>query len=117
MKNKTPRGRAVTDVVALLRCMSRGKQAEFYTSLEWRRCREAYKKSVGGLCELCKDKGLIVPGKIVHHVVHITPENVDNPEITLNFSNLKLLCMDCHAEVHGKPKRYVINADGSVECR
>ena len=40
---------------------------DFYTTFEWKRCREAYAKSVGGLCERCLKKGLVVPGEIVHH--------------------------------------------------
>ena len=95
--------------------MSEGRQAEFYNSPEWKQCREAYKKSVGGLCERCKDRGMIVPAKVVHHIVHLNADNLDDPTITLGFNNLMCLCQNCHAEIHGKPKRYVINADGSVE--
>ena len=37
---------------------------------------------------------------IVHHLIELDPVNINNPEITLNFNNLELLCRDCHAEVH-----------------
>lgn len=95
--------------------MSEGRQAEFYNSTEWKRCRESYKKSVGGLCEMCKSRGKITPAKVVHHKTHITADNLDDPSITLSFDNLMALCVNCHAEIHGKPKRYRVNADGSVE--
>lgn len=43
----------------------------FYNSTTWKKCREGYIKSVNGLCERCLDKGMIVPGKIVHHKVYL----------------------------------------------
>lgn len=95
--------------------MSEGRQAEFYNSTEWKRCRESYKKSVGGLCEMCKARGKITPAKVVHHKIHLNAQNIDDVNLTLNFSNLMALCQDCHAEIHGTPKRYRVNADGSVE--
>ena len=47
----------------------------------------------------------------------LTPENIDNPEITLNYNNLELLCRQCHAEVHDKRKkcrRFTIGPDGEI---
>ena len=41
----------------------------FYSSRAWRDCRDAYARSVGGLCERCRAKGLITPGTEVHHKV------------------------------------------------
>lgn len=88
---------------------------QFYTSTAWKDCRTAYKKRAGGLCEVCAAKGLIVPGDIVHHIVHITPMNINDPTITLNPANLQLVCRDCHAEIHRKnQKRYKVGDDGRV---
>ena len=87
----------------------------FYKSKTWQRCRKAYASSQGGLCERCRKRGLIVPGEIVHHKIHLTAENITNPNITLDFCNLEFLCRDCHAEVHSTPdRRYVIGPNG--EC-
>ena len=72
----------------------------FYNSKAWRRCRETYKKSVGGLCERCKKEGLIVAGTMVHHKEKLTPENINDPTITLSWNNLELLCRECHALEH-----------------
>jgi len=94
--------------------MSRGKQAEFYKTAQWVNCRDAYLRSVGGLCEKCKAKGLITPAVIVHHKVHITPENVDDPTVTLSFDNLMAVCRLHHAELHGNVKRFRVEADGTV---
>jgi 5-methylcytosine-specific restriction endonuclease McrA len=72
-------------------------------------------RSVGGLCERCLKKGLIVPGEIVHHKVYISPDNINDPAITLNPDNLELLCRDCHAEEHmDRRKRYKLDNLGRV---
>ena len=94
--------------------MSRGLQAEFYSSKVWQECREAYKKKAGGLCEVCKSKGIITAGVIVHHKKHINSSNVKDPNITLNFDNLMLVCEKCHGKEHGKKKRYSVSADGTI---
>lgn len=81
----------------------------FYKSKEWKDCRIAYIKSVGGLCENCMKQGIYKPAIIVHHIEHITPQNIENPEITLSNGNLKALCRDCHAKEHATQKRYFID--------
>lgn len=64
---------------------------KFYNSKAWKECREAYITTVFGLCEHCSD-----PGYIVDHIKEITPDNIDDPEITLNHENLQYLCTPCH---------------------
>jgi 5-methylcytosine-specific restriction endonuclease McrA len=85
----------------------------FYTSRAWRHCRENKLKEAGGLCEICYSRGLIVPAVHVHHKIHITPDNLDNPAITLDHSNLMALCEECHAEQH-RTKRWRCDPDGHV---
>lgn len=94
-------------------------QAVFYGSRAWKNCRREYKKSVGGLCERCKAKGLIEPGYIVHHKQYVNAHNISDPNVLLSFDNLELLCMDCHNKEHNrekKHKRYLIGEDGKVFC-
>lgn len=67
----------------------------FYKSKAWRDCREAFFISKHGLCERCGR-----PGKIVHHKKYLTPENINDPNITLSFENLELLCSSCHSNEH-----------------
>ena len=91
---------------------------EFYSSKTWQRCREGYRKSVGGLCERCLKQGRYTPGVIVHHKVHITPENIDDPNVTLDWRNLELVCRDCHAVEHGAAEhRYEADALGRISAR
>ena len=85
----------------------------FYTTRAWRRCRESYLSSVGRLCEICLSKGLIEPAVHVHHKKPITPENLNDPRITLDHSNLMALCEECHQAQHRK-KRWRCDALGRV---
>ena len=88
----------------------------FYSSRAWKSCRDAYIRSVGGLCERCRAKGHIVPAEIVHHKIHITPENIVRPEIVLCWDNLECVCRQCHAELHGAQgaRRFTVAPDGTV---
>ena len=86
-----------------------------YKSAAWERCRKSYLQSVGGLCERCLKSGQYNPAVIVHHKIHITPENITNPEITLSHSNLEALCRKCHGEAHSNNiRRYTVDALGRV---
>ena len=89
----------------------------FYKSKAWQRCRDGYAASVGGLCEDCLAKGLYRPGEIVHHMVELTPENINDPAVALSWSNLRLLCRDCHAKRHGARRRYRVDPAGRVTSR
>ena len=90
---------------------------KLYKSKAWQRTREAYAASVGRLCEDCLDAGIYNIGEIVHHRVEITPDNIDNPDITLNWDNLRLVCRDCHAKAHGSTKRFKVDAFGRVTTK
>lgn len=87
---------------------------EFYKSLAWKECRAAYLKSVGGLCERCLRDGKYTAAVIVHHKVNITPENICDPTVTLNWGNLEAVCRLCHAAEHGKEKRFTVDPFGRV---
>ena len=68
---------------------------DFYLSKQWRKVRDYAFKRDFGLCVRCG-----APGAIVHHKIHLTPRNIDNPFISLNPDNLETLCRDCHAAEH-----------------
>lgn len=87
----------------------------FYKSIAWKNCRDAYMKKVGGLCEECYKLGLIVPAEEVHHKIHLTADNINDPNITLSFGNLIALCREHHRREHSpNKKRYIIDAKGEV---
>lgn len=90
----------------------------FYKSIQWVNCRNSYMKSVGGLCEDCYRKGKITPAEEVHHIKFITPQNINDPNITLNWKNLVALCRECHKKRHGTiERRYDIDEWGRVTTK
>ena len=87
---------------------------QFYCSQAWKQCRAAYKQYRRGLCERCLAKGIYTPGVIVHHKIHLTPDNIHDPNISLSFDNLQLLCRDCHAIEHKPDQRYKVGELGQI---
>lgn len=73
---------------------------QFYASEAWHRCRLGYishRRSIdGGMCEECREH----PGYIVHHREHLSPANIQDPEVSLNWDNLEYVCKDCHDRIH-----------------
>lgn len=90
---------------------------EFYQSRAWKDCRESYLNKAKGLCEECLKKGLYTPADTVHHKVHLSQENINDPSITLSFDNLEAVCRDCHAMKHRGVKRYKVDEEGRVIVR
>lgn len=80
--------------------MAREFAKSFYHSKQWKKTRDAYAAKRHWLCERCLRLGFYSRGEIVHHKVHLTPENINDPSISLSEDNLELLCRDCHAKEH-----------------
>lgn len=96
-------------------------QKQFYSSMPWRRAREAYKayrKALdGGMCEVCHCE----LGKIVHHKVWLNDDNCNDPDIALNPENFRYECQTCHNKEKdgetfyaGAGGRYRFDADGEI---
>ena len=73
------------------------KWAEWlYKSKEWREVVRPYIiERDGGLCVRCGE-----PGSIVHHIIWLTPENINDPLIAFGEDNLELVCEKCHGAEH-----------------
>ena len=67
----------------------------FYASMAWTKCRLAFLKSKFFICERCEGAATIA-----HHKEYLTPDNVNDPYVTLNWDNLEALCQDCHNKEH-----------------
>jgi 5-methylcytosine-specific restriction enzyme A len=80
--------------------MARDFSKRLYNSAKWRKCREGYIASKHGLCERCLSKGTHTPANTVHHIEYLTPDNINDVTITLNWDNLELLCATCHQHEH-----------------
>lgn len=97
--------------------MAKDFAKSFYNSTAWKNCRDEYKKSVGYLCERCLQSGKCVLGDIVHHKIKLTPANINDPTVTLNFDNLELVCRSCHRKAHGRndsERRYIVGENGKI---
>lgn len=64
-----------------------------------------------GLCERCFVLGRTELAKLVHHKRHVTPENVNDPKVTLAYDNMQRLCQDCHAYVHSDHQGRTVKFD------
>ena len=93
---------------------------KFYHSKEWRGTlgkdgkyhggmRNFIMDRAHGLCERCVERARkgevppdreLTPADVVHHITPLSPENMDDPSVTLDPANLMALCHDCHTEVH-----------------
>ena len=72
----------------------------FYHSKAWENVRAFVMARSLGLCERCLARGVLKPANVVHHKVPLTPDNVADPDISLNPERLVALCDECHTEVH-----------------
>lgn len=73
---------------------------EFYSSGAWKSLREQIRKRDKEICQYC---GKMIKNKgIVHHIKEITPDNINDPNITLNPDNLILVHDECHKKIHKK---------------
>lgn len=99
---------------------------KFYDRAAWRVARENALMRDRYLCVLCKKQGDIKPADVVHHKIHLSLDNMDNPKIAYNLDNLISLCSEHHVEVHrgehGKgrmnleehPYNYTFDANGML---
>ena len=71
----------------------------FYKSPEWEKVRSYVMMRDKFKCVKCGK-----PAKEVHHIKHLTPDNIWDPWIALNPDNLASLCRDCHFEEHKEDK-------------
>ena len=87
---------------------------QFYNSKAWRKCRAAFiatRRSVdGGMCQRCSRD----VGYIVHHKEWLTPENINDPLITLNHEKLEYVCATCHGRIEENDRGYRFDEYGRV---
>ena len=79
--------------------MAREFAIAFYKSKEWAAVREYVLMRDRYLCQRCRK-----PAQEVHHIKHLTPENIWDPNIALNPNNLISLCREDHFKIHQQDK-------------
>jgi 5-methylcytosine-specific restriction endonuclease McrA len=98
--------------------MAREFAKPFYNSAAWKKVRKAFisnRISIdGGVCQHCKKE----LGYIVDHIKELNPENINDTSITLSWSNLQYLCLECHnTKTFGskEDKQYYFDSNGMVQ--
>ena len=68
-----------------------------YNSRAWKQARHtAFIRDRG----MCQYPGCSKPAEEVHHIIELTPTNVNDPKIALDLKNLMCVCRDCHFRIH-----------------
>lgn len=89
----------------------------FYHTVAWKSFADYIRKSRHYICENCG-----APGHIVHHKIHLTPKNIHDYSISLDETNVMLLCSKCHENQHDRQKKrhteerriYTYDDDGNI---
>lgn len=92
-------------------------QRRFYKSRTWKKVvQPSYMRSEVFLpdgrvvppymCERCFLRGELRPARFVHHIIELNEENVGDPKVATDPSNLMRVCRDCHAELHSHASGY-----------
>lgn len=96
--------------------MAREFAKRFYRSMLWRQTRECALRRDMFTCRDCGGRATEV-----HHIIELTPNNIDEPTIALGLNNLMSLCGPCHAartagtgDVGDVSEGYIFDADGQV---
>lgn len=87
--------------------MSREFSKKFYDSKQWENVRTYCLMRDKYKCVRCGG----VKNLEVHHKVWLTPENINDADVTLNEKNLETLCRNCHKEEH-RPKGQTFDENG-----
>lgn len=95
------------------------KHATVYRTQRWKALRQRVLKRDGFTCTSCKN---IVPKNAhVDHITPITPDNLNNEDVTFNIDNLQTLCHGCHNRKTGFEKSnkcdYLVNNEVDYEQR
>lgn len=75
--------------------MARDFAKSFYNSKEWELTRDFILRRDKFLCVKCGR-----PAEEVHHIKHLSPQNIGDVSITMNPENLISLCRECHFNEH-----------------
>lgn len=94
--------------------MAKDFAKSFYSSKLWQDCRKEVLRRDLYTCAHCYARA-----QEVHHVIELTPDNIDDMNIALNPDNLVSLCHSCHDKITKGftgdiQDGYVFSDDGNV---
>jgi len=95
--------------------LARSVPKAFYNGPAWQACRSGYLQ-LHPFCEDCLMRGIYTPAEHVHHMIWLTADNYTDARISLNFDNLRAVCVECHNRRHATPRqqRYTVDERGIV---
>jgi len=73
---------------------SRGWSKSFFNGKQWKTVRQEILRRDRYTCCHCYARG-----EEVHHVISLTPDNINDNMVALNPDNLILLCTSCHTKI------------------
>lgn len=79
------------------RDMAKPFAKKLYHSKKWQKVRAAAIIRDKGMCQY---PGCNRPAEEVHHIIELTPANIDDPAVALAMDNLMSVCRDCHFKIH-----------------
>jgi hypothetical protein len=97
--------------------MAQSFARKLYTSKAWTELRFNLIIERGPICQRC-GKVMVDTSKLIgHHKITLTPNNVNDPVVTLNPINIELICWTCHNKephyINGHSKHDVFIVYGS----
>lgn len=75
-----------------------GRFDDFYNTKEWKRLRQKKFEDCDGLCERCRERGIVCECNAVHHIVPLD----EDFSRRLDYKNLICVCYNCHDEYHNR---------------
>ncbi|WP_159521723.1 HNH endonuclease signature motif containing protein [Sunxiuqinia indica] len=75
-------------------------RAGFYNTKAWKKIRDK-RRNENPLCQLCEEKGILRPGKVVDHIIPVDVE----PAKALDYTNTQHICTSCHSWKTKEDKR------------
>jgi 5-methylcytosine-specific restriction endonuclease McrA len=88
---------------------------QFYSSLQWKSTRLLVLRRDLYTCQECFGNR----AQEVHHIIELTPENINDITVSLNPDNLLSLCHTCHTKITkgstgDVAEGYVFDDEGNV---
>lgn len=80
--------------------MARDFAKALYTSKAWMELRFNLIIERGPKCQRCHTLVIDTSKLVGHHIIELTPDNINDVNITLNPANVEIICFDCHSKEH-----------------
>lgn len=98
-----------------MKILAKNFSKKLYNSAKWKKIRNYILTRDFYMCKICGE----INCDTVHHIIELTPININDANITLNPDNLITVCKQCHDEIHSRnyrpdKARYTFDADGNI---